>query len=66
MNDQAAYHAQMIHPLCGKTVDVKTHTGFEISGKVERVVNARFGVLVKLNTSEDWWSIKDCKESGGE
>lgn len=57
------YPDQYTHALCGKTVRVETHTGFQGTGVVERVVNSRFGQLAHVPTvsAETWWSVGDCE-----
>jgi hypothetical protein len=55
------YPEQYSHPLVGKRVHIRTHSGFEIDGTVERVVNTRFGLLCHIDSGDPntAWSIHD-------
>ncbi len=55
------YPDQYAHHLVGKSVKVKTRTGFKTEGTVERVVGTRFGQLAHLDTSGDTaYLLRDC------
>jgi hypothetical protein len=55
------YPEQYQHSLVGKRVQVRTCTGYETSGMVERVVTSRFGLVAFLDGSNtQGWLLEDC------
>ena len=57
------YQDQYAHPLVGKQVEVKTHTGFTTRGRVTRVVQCRYGTLAHLdNSGTTAYLVSDCKQ----
>lgn len=64
LSHRESYPAQYTHPLVGKRVNVVFKDKITATGVVERIVQSRFGPLVKLDSNATtFYALQQCEEA---